>query len=84
MPIILAIWIISKSGELQFKGSLGKKFLRPYLNQYLGTVACACHPKLKQRLRCKGLWSQASPAIKVCMAPSQQKNLGIVVGTVAS
>jgi hypothetical protein len=42
-PIILGTqrW---RSGGFGFQASTGKKFVRPHLNQWLGIVACACHP----------------------------------------
>jgi hypothetical protein len=37
-----------------FVASLGKKLVRPHLNQELGSVMCACHPKIGWRLRLGG------------------------------
>jgi hypothetical protein len=44
-----------QSGGLRLKASLGRKSVRPHLNQQLGAVACVCHPKLHGRLRSGGL-----------------------------
>jgi hypothetical protein len=48
-----------RMGRSQFKGSLGKKLVRPHLNQQLGMVSHTYHPKLHGRLR-SGLQSKAS------------------------
>jgi hypothetical protein len=33
--------------EIRFETSLGKMFTRSYLNQWLGMVACTCHPAMQ-------------------------------------
>jgi hypothetical protein len=35
-----------RSGRLLFEASPGKRFGRPYLNQWLGMVACTSDPQL--------------------------------------
>jgi hypothetical protein len=50
----------------------------PYLNQWLGTVACTCHPMLQGRL-IWGLWFQVSLGKKICKV--NRKKLGVVVCT---
>jgi hypothetical protein len=42
MPVILANWD-TEIGGLQFEAIPGKKFMRPLLNQCLGTVVHTCH-----------------------------------------
>jgi hypothetical protein len=52
-------------------GRPGKKLSRPHLDQKVGVVAFACHPKLHGRLRLGGLQLEASLSKKVCEIPSQ-------------
>jgi hypothetical protein len=42
-----ATWRL-RLGRSWFKTILGKKFMRPHLNQWLGTVMHTCHPKLQE------------------------------------
>jgi hypothetical protein len=48
--------------RIWFKASLGKKFSRSHLNQWLGAVACACHPSYAEKPN--RVTVQASPGIK--------------------
>jgi hypothetical protein len=38
-----------RSEELWFQVGLGKKFSRPCLNQWLGTMVLACHPSYPEK-----------------------------------
>jgi hypothetical protein len=52
MAVILATWEVEIGS---FEASLGREFVKLYLNQYLGTVAHTCPSKLHRRLRLGGL-----------------------------
>jgi hypothetical protein len=68
MSVIPDTWEV-EMGRLRFKANPGKILPRSHLNQNLGVVACACHPKLHMILRSGGLWFQPSPGKKVCETP---------------
>jgi hypothetical protein len=56
--------------------------MRLHLNQQLGTVAHACHPKLCRRLKSRGLWFQDSLGKKFHETPHPHlkgKKLGMAV-----
>jgi hypothetical protein len=47
-------------GRLQFKASLGKKFIKPHLNQWLGTIAHTVIPatqgSMNRKITVKADW----------------------------
>jgi hypothetical protein len=47
----------------QFEASLGKKFVKPHLNQWLGVVAHACYPSYVGSVN-RRLTVQACPSLK--------------------
>jgi hypothetical protein len=61
MPVILATWE-AEIRRMQLKVSLGKKYSRPHLNQYLGVVTCACHPSCYGKHEIRGSQSRLAQA----------------------
>jgi hypothetical protein len=51
-------------GGSWYKVSLGKKLVRPYLNQYPGVVVCTCHPTFTGTIK-KRIMVQVGPGINM-------------------
>jgi hypothetical protein len=69
-----ATWRL-RLGRSWFKTILGKKFMRPHLNQWLGTVMHTCHPKLQEaEIRMVMVPDQPRPK-KNNMQDQKQQNL---------